>query len=297
MAKSYTGRKRVRKSFGRIPSVAPMPNLIEVQKSSYDHFLQMDTLPEARNSVGLQEVFRSVFPIKDFSERGTLEFVKYELEQPKYDVEECQQRGMTFAAPLKVTLRLTVFDVEENTGVKSIRDIKEQDVYMGDMPLMTANGTFVINGTERVIVSQMHRSPGVFFDHDKGKSHSFGKYLFAARVIPYRGLWLDFEFDAKDLVYVRIDRRRKLPVTSLLYALDSDATEKLRAKRLKEGKPLQLNEIQGMSKEEVLNYFYETVVYKKTKSGWTTAFDAERLKGQKLIGDLIDARTGKSVVE
>ena len=184
MAKSYTGRKRVRKSFGRIPSVAPMPNLIEVQKSSYDHFLQMDTLPEARASVGLQEVFRSVFPIKDFSERGTLEFVKYELEQPKYDVEECQQRGMTFAAPLKVTLRLVVWDVDEDTGARSIRDIKEQDVYMGDMPLMTANGTFVINGTERVIVSQMHRSPGVFFDHDKGKTHSSGKLLFAARVIP-----------------------------------------------------------------------------------------------------------------
>ena len=169
MAKSFTGRKRIRKSFGRIPEVAPMPNLIEVQMSSYSHFLQMEVLPEQRKPVGLQEVFRSVFPIKDFSERSQLEFVKYELEHPKYDVEECQQRGMTYAAPLKVTLRLTVFDVEENTGVKSIRDIKEQDVYMGDMPLMTANGTFIINGTERVIVSQMHRSPGVFFDHDKGK--------------------------------------------------------------------------------------------------------------------------------
>ena len=221
MANSFTGRKRVRKEFGKIRAVAAMPNLIEVQKSSYDTFLQMNESADERGQHGLQEVFRSVFPIKDFSERGTLEFVKYELEAPKYDVEECQQRGMTFAAPLKVTLRLVVFDIDEETGSRSIRDIKEQDVYMGDMPLMTDHGTFVINGTERVIVSQMHRSPGVFFDHDKGKTHSSGKFLFAARVIPYRGSWLDFEFDAKDLVYVRIDRRRKLPVSTLLLALDS----------------------------------------------------------------------------
>ena len=208
-----------------------MPNLIEVQKSSYDHFLQMGVIPEERASVGLQEVFKSVFPIRDFSERAQLEFVRYELEAPKYEVDECQQRGITFAAPLKVTLRLVVWDVDEDTGSRSIRDIKEQDVYMGDMPLMTKNGTFIINGTERVIVSQMHRSPGVFFDHDKGKTHSSGKYLFAARVIPYRGSWLDFEFDAKDHVYVRIDRRRKLPATTLLLALDSAATEALRARR------------------------------------------------------------------
>ena len=175
MAKSFTGRKRIRKSFGRLPEVAPMPNLIEVQKSSYDHFLQMGVMPENRTSVGLQEVFRSVFPIRDFSDRARLEFVRYDLEEPKYDVEECQQRGITFAAPLRVTLRLVVWDVDEETKSRSIRDIKEQDVYMGDMPLMTDNGTFVVNGTERVIVSQMHRSPGVFFDHDKGKSHSSGK--------------------------------------------------------------------------------------------------------------------------
>src|SRR6185369_7405069 len=159
------------------------------------------------------------------------DFVRYELEPPKYDVDECQQRGMTFAAPLKVTLRLSVFDVDAESGLRSIRDIKEQDVYMGDIPLMTENGTFIVNGTERVIVSQMHRSPGVFFDHDGGKTHSSGKYLFACRVIPYRGSWLDFEFDAKDIMHVRIDRRRKLPVTTLLYALDSGDTEKLRAKR------------------------------------------------------------------
>ena len=166
-------------------------------------------------------MFKSVFPIDDFAGRGRLEFVYYELEEPKYDVEECIQRGMTYAAPLKVILRLIVWDVDEDTGARSIRDIKEQPVYMGDMPLMTDNGTFIINGTERVIVCQMHRSPGVFFDHDKGKTHSSGKYLFAARVIPYRGSWLDFEFDSKDLVYVRIDRKRKLPVTTLLYALES----------------------------------------------------------------------------
>ena len=254
--------RKIRRSFGRIPEVAEMPNLIEVQRRSYDDFLQMHVPVANRDRKGLQEVLMSAFPISDFSERAVLNFLSYELEHPKYDVEECQQRGMTYAAPLKVTLRLTVFDVEENTGVKSIRDIKEQDVYMGDMPLMTANGTFVINGTERVIVSQMHRSPGVFFDHDKGKSHSSGKYLFAVRVIPYRGSWLDFEFDAKDLLYVRIDRRRKLPVTSLFYARPTTTRRiSLRQKRAKENKPIQLGEIQGMSKEEILNSFYDTVMY------------------------------------
>jgi DNA-directed RNA polymerase subunit beta len=272
-----------------------MPNLIEVQRSSYDHFLQMDVPPERRSNVGLQEVFRSVFPIKDFSDRAVLDFVRYELEQPKYDVEECQQRGMTFAAPLKVTLRLSVFDVEEETGLRSIRDIKEQDVYMGDMPLMTANGTFVINGTERVIVSQMHRSPGVFFDHDKGKTHSSGKYLFAARVIPYRGSWLDFEFDAKDLVFVRIDRRRKLPATTLLFALDGAETAALREERGPQG--LQPYEAQGMSKEEILNTFYDSIVYERTANGWKTPFNPDRMKGVKLVGDLIDAKTGSVMAE
>ncbi len=297
MASSFTGRRRFRKHFGRIPEVAPMPNLIEVQKSSYDHFLQMGVAPEARTSVGLQEVFKSVFPIRDFSERAQLEFVRYELEPPKYDVEECQQRGITFAAPLKVTLRLVVWDVDEDTGSRSIRDIKEQDVYMGDMPLMTKNGTFIINGTERVIVSQMHRSPGVFFDHDKGKTHSSGKYLFAARVIPYRGSWLDFEFDAKDHLYVRIDRRRKLPATTLLLALDGAATEKLRVERAADGKVLQPFEAQGMSKEEILGYFYETTSFRRGKKGWMAAFDPNRYKGAKLTTDLVDAKTGKVRVE
>ncbi|MGE0725319.1 MAG: DNA-directed RNA polymerase subunit beta, partial [Alphaproteobacteria bacterium] len=299
MANTFSGRKRIRKSFGRISEVAPMPNLIEVQKSSYDHFLQMAVPHESRSDVGLQEVFKSVFPIRDFSERAQLEFVRYELEVPKYDVEECQQRGMTFAAPLKVTLRLVVWDVDEDSGLRSIRDIKEQDVYMGDMPLMTANGTFIINGTERVIVSQMHRSPGVFFDHDKGKTHSSGKYLFAARVIPYRGSWLDFEFDAKDHVYVRIDRRRKLPATTLLLALDSAETAALRAERAKTGHGLLPGEVQGMSKEEILAAFYGAVSFERTPKGWKTAFvfDPARMRGAKLTHDMVDAKSGKVVAK
>ena len=222
---TFTGRKRVRKFFGHIKEVAEMPNLIEVQKASYDQFLMVDEPAGGRLDEGLQAVFRSVFPISDFSGTSMLEFVRYEFEPPKYDVDECRQRGMTYAAPLKVTLRLIVFDIDEETGAKSVKDIKEQDVYMGDIPLMTMNGTFVVNGTERVIVSQMHRSPGVFFDHDKGKTHSSGKLLFAARVIPYRGSWLDIEFDAKDIVFARIDRRRKIPVTSLMFALGLDGEQ------------------------------------------------------------------------
>src|SRR5271170_261199 len=292
MAISLIGKRRIRKSFGRVPEVAPMPNLIEVQKSSYDHFLQMDEAPEERANSGLQEVLKSVFPIRDFSERAQLEFVRYELEAPKYDVGECQQRGITFAAPLKVTLRLVVWDIDEDTGSRSIRDIKEQDVYMGDMPLMTKNGTFIINGTERVIVSQMHRSPGVFFDHDKGKTHSSGKYLFAARVIPYRGSWLDFEFDAKDHLYVRIDRRRKLPATTLLLALDGVTTAAKRADRQIDGKTLQPGEAVGMSKEEILTAFYGKILYHRGKLGWATPFDPEQFKG-KLTNDLIDAATGE----
>ena len=272
MAQTFTGRKRVRKFFGSIKEVAEMPNLIEVQKASYDQFLLVKEPVGGRPDEGLQAVFRSVFPISDFSNSSMLEFVKYEFEPPKYDVDECRQRGMTYAAPLKVTLRLIVFDIDEETGARSVKDIKEQDVYMGDIPLMTMNGTFVVNGTERVIVSQMHRSPGVFFDHDKGKSHSSGKLLFAARIIPYRGSWLDIEFDAKDIVFARIDRRRKIPVTSLLYAL-------------------------GLDGEEILRTFYKHVVYKRTKEGWRVPFDANRLKGYKAVNDLVDADSGKVVVE
>src|SRR5258707_8155057 len=292
MAISFNGQKRIRKTFGRIPEVAPMPNLIEVQRSSYDHFLQMGVMPEQRADVGLQEVFKSVFPIRDFPERAQLEFVRYELGTPKYDTDECQQRGITYAAPLKVTLRLVVWDVDEDTGSRSIRDIKEQDVYMGDMPLMTRNGTFIINGTERVIVSQMHRSPGVFFDHDKGKTHSSGKFLFAARVIPYRGSWLDFEFDAKDFVYVRIDRRRKLPATTLLLALDDEKTAQKRAERKADGKNLQPGEAIGMPREEILTAFYGRIIYTRGERGWQTPFEPDQFKG-KLLNELIDAATGE----
>ena len=272
MAQTFTGRKRVRKFFGHIREVAQMPNLIEVQKASYDQFLMVDEPKGGRPDEGLQSVFKSVFPISDFSNTSLLEFVKYEFEQPKYDVDECRQRGMTFSAPLKVTLRLIVFDVDPDTGAKSVKDIKEQDVYMGDMPFMTSNGTFVVNGTERVIVSQMHRSPGVFFDHDKGKSHSSGKLLFAARIIPYRGSWLDIEFDAKDIVFARIDRRRKIPVTSLLFAL-------------------------GMDGEEILSTFYKQIPYKRVKDGWRVPYDAERVKGIKATIDMIDDDTGEVAIE
>jgi len=187
MPQTHSGQKRIRKFYGKIREVAEMPNLIEVQKSSYDLFLRSGDQDTPLEGEGINGVFQSVFPIKDFNDTSVLEFVKYELEAPKYDVEECQQRDMTYSAPLKVTLRLIVFEVDEDTGARSVKDIKEQDVFMGDMPLMTPNGTFVVNGTERVIVSQMHRSPGVFFDHDRGKTHSSGKLLFTSRIIPYRG--------------------------------------------------------------------------------------------------------------
>ena len=295
MLKSYTSKKRVRRSFGRIDAVADMPSLIEIQKGSYDSFIQAPGAEPCE--FGLEEVFKSIFPIKDFSGNGELEFVKYELEEPKYDVDECIKRDMTYAAPVKATLRLVVWDTDEATGAKSIHDIKEQDVYMGDIPLMTDKGTFICNGTERVVVSQMHRSPGVFFDHDKGKTVSSGKYLFAARVIPYRGSWLDFEFDAKDLMYARIDRRRKLPISSILYSLYSKETEAKIAELAKEGKEIERTEIKGMDKEEILNYFYDAVTHVADKKGWKVKFDAERMKGVRFDYDLIDAKSGEVVLE
>ena len=272
MAQTFSGRKKLRKYFGHIKEVAEMPNLIEVQKASYDQFLQMEEPTAGRPDEGLQAVFSSVFPITDFSNTAQLEFVRYEFEAPKYDTEECRLRGMTYSAPLKLTLRLIVFEVDEDTGARSVKDIKEQDVYMGDMPLMTNKGTFIVNGTERVIVSQMHRSPGVFFDHDKGKSHSSGKLLFAARIIPYRGSWLDIEFDAKDIVYARIDRRRKIPVSSLLFAL-------------------------GMDTEEILDTYYKAVTYERDGDAWRVAFNGEALKGTKAEADLVNAETGEVVFE
>ena len=255
--KSFTTKRKIRRSFSKIKKIIDMPNLIEVQRQSYKSFLQMFTEPSERKDVGLEAVFRSVFPINDFAGRANLNYVSYNLEKPKYDVEECQQRGLTYASALRITLRLEVWDIDETTEAKTLRDIKEQDVYMGDIPLMTKNGTFVVNGTERVIVSQMHRSPGVFFDHDRGKTHASGKFLFAARVIPYRGSWLDFEFDTKDILNVRIDRRRKLYASILLKSL-------------------------GMSPKEILDIFYEQEIYTLNKKG----FYSLNLNSQKLVGRL-----------
>jgi len=271
MAETLNGRKRLRKKFGKIREVATMPNLIDVQRDSYDNFLMVKE-PEGGRSddYGIQAVFKSVFPISDFSGKSTLEFVRYDFEPPKYDIDECMQRDMTYSAPLKVKLRLIVFDINEETGAKSVKDIKEQDVFMGEMPLMTPNGTFVINGTERVIVSQMHRSPGVFFDHDRGRTHASGKLLFAARIIPYRGSWLDFEFDAKDISHVRIDRRRKLPVTTMLYAL-------------------------GLNDEEILETFYDEIEIKDSKRGWKMPFVKDKWRGVTPHADLLDAKTGDVV--
>ncbi|MBB5716180.1 DNA-directed RNA polymerase subunit beta [Sphingomonas aerophila] len=266
--KGGTAKRRIRRVFGNIHEVVQMPNLIEVQRESYEQFLRSDK--STGHVSGLEKTLRSVFPIQDFAGTAYLDFDDYVLEPPKFDVEECRQRGITYAAPMRVTLRLTAFEVDPDTEAKSVIDIKEQDVYMGDMPLMTENGTFFINGTERVIVSQMHRSPGVLFDHDRGKTHASGKYLFAARVIPYRGSWLDFEFDAKDIVNVRIDRKRKLPVTALLYAL-------------------------GMNGEDILSHFYNRVTYVRGQGGWIIPFAAENWRGVKPTYDIVDSKSGEVV--
>jgi DNA-directed RNA polymerase subunit beta len=252
---------RVRKNLGRVRQIIEVPNLIDIQKSSYDKFLQTNVPPNGRQEVGLQAVFRSVFPIKDFNGTSELVFVSYNLEKPKYDVDECRQRGMTFAAPIKVTTQLMIYDTRDG-GDRIVRDIKEQEVYFGEIPLMTDTGTFIINGTERVVVSQLHRSPGVFFDHDKGKTHSSGKLLYSARVIPYRGSWLDFEFDPKDIIYVRIDRRRKMHATVLLRAL-------------------------GYSTQDLLNYFYSTeTVYLEKGSKFSRSIEFDVLSGQRATRDI-----------
>ena len=272
MAEKFNVRKRLRKSFQRIDSVAEMPNLIEVQKLSYNLFLQKDISNDSRTNKGLENVFRGVFPIHDYSESSTIEYISYSFDEPKFDTAECIQRSLTYAAPLKVTLRLIVYDVDEENETRSIKDVKEQDVYMGDLPLMTDNGTFIINGTERVVVSQMHRSPGVFFDHDKGKTHSSGKILYAARIIPYRGSWLDFEFDAKDILNARIDRKKKFPATTVLYSL-------------------------GYDSQEILSLFYKVETYNRNKNEWKKPFIPENLKGSKAIFDMKDAKSNKTIIE
>ena len=273
MASLFSENRRIRKDFSRIASPVEIPNLIELQRKSYEKFLQADLPPQKRDNSGLQAVFKSVFPIEDFNKTASLEFESYVLEKPKYDVGECRQRGMTFAAPLKITVRLVVYDVDEETGTRNIRDIKEQEVYMGEIPLMTEAGSFIINGTERVIVSQLHRSPGVIFDHDQGKSHSSGKILYSARVIPHRGSWLDFEFDHKDILHARIDRKRKLPATIVLKAM-------------------------ALSTHEILNYFYkaERLVFEKDGKFYKMV-DLEILSGQRAEEDIVDPKSGEAIVK
>ena len=294
MKKSFTDKHNIRKSFGKIPDLVDMPNLLEIQRNSYELFLQKDVKPEDREDIGLQAVFNKVFPISDFSGVAELRFVKYELEEPKYDVEECIQRGSTFGSLLKVTLNLIIREVDEETGVSSVKDIKEQDVYLGDMPLMTSRGTFVFNGTTRVVVSQMHRSPGVFFDHDKGKSHSTGKFLFASRLIPYNGSWIDFEFDPKDLMYVRIDKRRKLLASSLLLALDDETSSEYRDDCKKNEKEIDYTKINGMTHEKLFTFFYKSKMVTKKKEGWEIDYIKEDFSGSKLDYDIVSSSNGKT---
>ncbi|MBP8644517.1 MAG: DNA-directed RNA polymerase subunit beta [Syntrophobacteraceae bacterium] len=272
MATALTHEYRVRKNFAKIPKIIDIPNLIEMQKESYNQFLQWDVSPALRADRGLQEVFKSVFPIEDFSGTASLDFVQYSLGEVKYDVEECLARGMTYEAPVKIVVRLVVYDVDKEAGTRSIRDIKEQEIYFGTLPLMTDNGTFIVNGTERVVVSQLHRSPGIFFDHDRGKTHSSGKILYSARIIPLRGSWLDLEFDPKDILYVRIDRRRKFPVTVLLKAL-------------------------GYTTEELLNYFYPSEkVFLGDEKQSEKELLPEILVGSRAPEDILHPQTGEVLI-
>jgi len=269
---NFNSVKRVRKSFAKIENPIEAPNLVAIQKKSFYSFLQADTAPEERKNIGLQAVFKSVYPINDFNNTCSLEFESYSIEKPKYDLDECRIRGMTYAAPVKITVRLIVWEVDEQTKTRNIRDVKEQEVYMGEIPLMTDTGSFVVNGTERVVVSQLHRSPGVFFDHDGGQSHSSGKLLFSARIIPYRGSWLDFDFDPKDFLYCRIDRRRKLLATTLIRAL-------------------------GYNTEEILNHFYDIETIQLDKKGFKRAINTETMKGMRASHDIKDPKTGEVIVK
>ena len=259
MSYSYTEKKRIRKNFGSFAKVMDLPNLVETQTNSYSEFLQADVAPDARNNQGLEEVFKSLFPIKSVSGNAALEYVSYELGKPAYDVQECLIQGLSYSAPLRIKVKLVIYDRE--TNFKEVKDIKEGEVFMGEVPLMTPDASFVVNGTERVVVSQLHRSPGVFYDHDKGKTHSSGKVLYSARVIPYRGSWLDFEFDPKDILFSRIDRRRKIPATIMLRALD-------------------------MSTQEILNEFYDEDIYTLEKDSVKLTLIPERLRGETLSVDI-----------
>ena len=275
MELTFTQKKSIRKNFGKLKEILSIPNLIEVQKESYEQFLSSNKISDENLKKGLEKVFKSIFPIEELSDKATLEYLSFRLEKPKFDVEECRQRDLTYSSALKPTLRLVIYDIDPENNTKQVLSAKEQEVYMGDIPLMTPSGTFVINGVERVVVNQMHRSPGVFFDHDKGKTHASGKLLFNCRVIPNRGSWLDFEYDVKDILYFRIDRKRKLPITTLLYAL-------------------------GYKREEILDLFYnfKTFSYDKNVDKWKSKFDPEDYRRPiKLKDDLINSTDGKKVLK
>ena len=280
MDTNLLARKRFRKRFGNIPEILEIPNLIEVQKSSYEEFLQRFVDPNKREDIGLQQVLKEIFPITDYSGKATLVFIKYHLESPKYDVDECKQRGFTYASALKVTLRIERYEIdEEDPDVKTFRDSVDDEVYLGDIPLMTDRGTFVFNGIERVVVSQMHRSPGVFFDHDNGKGHPSGKLLYSARIIPMRGSWIDFEFDVKDIMYVRIDRKKKMLASTFFMALQKDTNNKEKKKNLENRSP-----------EDILKYFYSTTSLTAIEKGWTTPFDENHFNNIRITFDLVDAK-------
>jgi DNA-directed RNA polymerase subunit beta len=271
MAYSYTERKRIRKSFGKRDSVLEVPYLLQMQKDAYTAFLQADVAPQKRTIEGLQAAFDSAFPIVSHNGFVEMKFLEYNLAKPAFDVRECQTRGLTFASAVRAKVQLIIYDRESSTpGSKVVKEVKEQEVYMGEVPLMTDKGSFIINGTERVIVSQLHRSPGVFFEHDKGKTHSSGKLLFSARIIPYRGSWLDFEFDPKDVLYFRVDRRRKMPVTILLKAI-------------------------GLTPETILANFFVNDNFRLMDSGAQLEFVADRLRGEVARFDITD-KSGKVVV-
>ena len=276
MQLSFTQKKHIRKNFGKLVEGLSIPNLIEVQKNSYNEFLKSKSLNDQLNelSTGIDKVFKSIFPIEDGNDKSTLEYISYKLEKPKFDVIECKQRSLSYSAALKANLRLVVYDIDSENNTKQILSAKEQEVFIGDLPLMTPSATFITNGVERVVVNQMHRSPGVFFDHDKGKTHASGKLLFNCRIIPGRGSWLDFEFDPKDILYFRIDRKKKLPITTILFAL-------------------------GFSKDKIIKSFYSTNEYllNEDKKNWTTKFDPENFKRPiKLSYDLIDANNNKIIL-
>ena len=272
---SFTEKKSIRRNFGKLKEILSIPNLIEIQKESYKQFLSSKNISKTNLQKGLHKVFKSIFPIEESSDKATLEYLSFRLEKPKFDVEECRQRDLTYSSALKPILRLVIYDIDHENNTKQIHSAKEQEVYMGDIPLMTPGGTFVVNGVERVVVNQMHRSPGVFFDHDKGKTHASGKLLFNCRVIPNRGSWLDFEYDAKDILHFRIDRKKKLPITTLLYAL-------------------------GHKREDILDLFYDfkTFNFNQNTKQWKTKFNPDDYNRPiKLRNDLINFTNEKMVLK